>query len=199
MSEEKDYREPVDTEEPEGWKVPKTEKFNWKKELWEWVKIIVSAAVIALVLNTFIIANSQVPSGSMENTIMTNDRVIGLRLSYLFTDPERGDVAIFRFPDNEKIYYVKRVIGLPGETVDIYDGRVYLNGSDTPLEEPYIREPMLPEDPMHFEVPEGCYFMLGDNRNHSADARVWQNTYVKKEKIVAKVLFRYFPKISKIE
>ena len=72
-----------------------------------------------------------------------------------------GDVAIFRFPDNEKIYYVKRVIGLPGETVDIHDGHVYLNGSETPLEEPYIREPMIPEDPMHFEVPEGCYLMLG--------------------------------------
>ena len=187
-----------ETRESEGWQIPQKEKFNWKKELWEWVKIIVSAAVIALVLNTFIIANSQVPSGSMENTIMTNDRVIGSRLSYLFAEPERGDVAIFRFPDNEKIYYVKRVIGLPGETVDIHDGHVYLNGSETPLEEPYIREPMIPEDPMHFEVPEGCYLMLGDNRNYSADARVWHNTYVKKEKIVAKVLFRYFPKISRI-
>ena len=175
------------------------DKFNWKKELWEWLKIIVSAAVIALVLNTFIIANSQVPSGSMENTIMTNDRVIGSRLSYLFEEPQRGDIVIFRFPDNEKIYYVKRVIGLPGETVDIHDGHVYLNGSEEPLEEGYIREPMIPEEPAHYEVPEGCYFMLGDNRNYSADARVWQNTYVKKEKIVAKVLFRYFPKIGKIE
>ena len=121
------------------------------------------------------------------------------RLSYLFEEPQRGDIVIFRFPDNEKIYYVKRVIGLPGETVDIHDGHVYLNGSEEPLEEGYIREPMIPEEPAHYEVPDGCYFMLGDNRNYSADARVWQNTYVKKEKIVAKVLFRYFPKIGKIE
>lgn len=161
------------------------------KEIFEWVKIIVSAALIAFVLNTFIIANSEVPSGSMENTIMTGDRVIGSRLSYRFEDPKRGDIAIFRFPDNEKIYYVKRIIGLPGETVDIVDGKVYINGSDEPLDEPYIREPMIPEAPMHFEVPENSYFMMGDNRNYSMDARRWENTYVKHEKIIAKVLFRY--------
>ena len=144
MSKDRNYEELAEAEREaglgqDGWKVPKKSKFDWKKELWEWVKIIVSAAVIALVLNTFIIANSQVPSGSMENTIMTGDRVIGFRLSYLFQEPERGDVVIFRFPDDEKIYYVKRIIGLPGDTVDIYDGHVYLNGSDTPMEEPYVR------------------------------------------------------------
>jgi len=191
MSEEEKDRKPEDTA-GEG-------RTSWKKELWEWVKIIVSAAAIAFVLNTFIIANSQVPSGSMENTIMTNDRVIGSRLSYRFGDPERGDIVIFRFPDNEKLYYVKRIIGLPGETVDIAGGHVYLNGSQTPLEEPYLREPMIPEAPMHFEVPEGCYFMMGDNRNWSSDARRWQNTYVKREKIIAKVLFRYYPNPGRIE
>ena len=164
------------------------------KEIFEWVKIIVSAALIAFVLNTFIIANSEVPSGSMENTIMTGDRVIGSRLSYRFEDPKRGDIAIFRFTDNEKIYYVKRIIGMPGENVDFVDGKVYFNGSDEPLDEPYIREPMIPEAPMHFEVPENSYFMMGDNRNYSMDARRWENTYVKREKIIAKVLFRYFPK-----
>lgn len=182
-----------------GWQVPKQEKSGWKQELWEWVKIIVSAALIALVLNTCIIANSKVPSASMENTIMTGDRVIGSRLSYRFGDPQRGDVVIFRFPDNEKIYYVKRIIGMPGDTVDIVDGQLYLNGSQEPLQEDYIREPMVPEAPMHFEVPEDCYLMLGDNRNYSADARRWENTYVKREKIIAKVLFRYFPNPGKIE
>lgn len=194
-----------------GWQVPKTkprrekksrgrndkEKGGWKKELMEWVKIVISAALIAFVLNTFIIANSEVPTGSMENTIMTGDRVIGSRLSYLFDEPERGDIVIFRFPDNEKLYYVKRVIGLPGETVDIIDGQVYVDGE--PLDEPYLREPMVPEAPMHFEVPEDSYFMMGDNRNYSLDARRWQNTYVKRDKLIAKVLFRYFPNIGKVE
>ncbi len=175
------------------------EKGGWKHEVWEWVKVLVSAALIALFLNTCIIANSEVPSGSMENTIMTGDRVIGSRLSYRFGDPERGDIAIFRFPDNEEIFFVKRIIGLPGDTVDIVDGQVYLNGSAEPLDEPSIREPMIPEEPMHFEVPEDSYFMLGDNRNNSGDARRWRNTYVKRDKIIAKVLFRYFPKPGKIE
>lgn len=172
---------------------------NWKAEVLSWVKIIITAALIAFVLNTFIIANSRVPSGSMENTIMTHDRVIGSRLSYLFGDPERGDIAIFHWPDDESIYFVKRVIGLPGDTVDIKDGHVYLNGSKTPLDEPYLKEAMIPEAPMHFEVPEDSYFMMGDNRNNSRDARRWQNTYVKKNKIIAKVLFRYYPNISRIQ
>lgn len=164
-----------------------------KAELMSWLQILVTAACIAFVLNTFIIANSRVPSGSMENTIMTNDRVIGFRLSYLFSDPARGDIAIFRFPDDESTYYVKRIIGMPGDTVDIIDGQVYLNGSETPLDEPYLREEMEIEMPMHFEVPEDSYFMMGDNRNYSYDARYWKNTYVKRKKIIAKVLFRYWP------
>ena len=178
----------------------KKEKFNLKEEIISWVQILVIASLIAFVLNRFIIANSRVPSASMENTIMTHDRVIGSRLSYYFTDPERGDIIIFYFPDDitEKTYYVKRIIGMPGETVDIRDGNVYINGSDTPLDEPYIREEMETPVELHYEVPEGCYFMLGDNRNYSADSRFWHNTYVKREKIVAKVLFRYFPSIGKI-
>lgn len=175
------------------------EPFDVREEVISWVKILLTAAIIAFLLNTFIIANSRVPSGSMENTIMTGDRVIGSRLSYRLHDPERGDVTIFRFPDNESIYYVKRVIGLPGDVIDIRGGQVYLNGSDTPLDEPYLKEPMFPEPDAHYEVPEGCYFMLGDNRNQSADARRWTNTYVKREKLIAKVIFRYYPRISLIE
>ena len=163
-------------------------------EVWDYVKMIIIVVAVVLVINNVVLINAKIPSESMENTIMTGDRVIGSRLSYRFEDPKRGDIAIFRFPDNEKIYYVKRIIGLPGETVDIVDGKVYINGSDEPLDEPYIREPMIPEAPMHFEVPENSYFMMGDNRNYSMDARRWENTYVKREKIIAKVLFRYFPK-----
>ena len=198
MSEEMKNTAP-EGEGSEGWQVPKEPKTDWKQEVWEWVKIIATAAVIAIFLNSCIIANSRVPSASMETTIMTHDRVIGSRLTYKFEDPERGDIAIFRFPDDESIYYVKRIIGLPGDTIDIQDGHVYLNGSTEPLDEPYLREPMIPEAPMHFEVPEGCYFMMGDNRNASSDARRWEHTYVKKEKIIAKVLFRYYPRIGKIE
>ena len=91
------------------------------------------------------------------------------------------------------VYYVKRVIGLPGDVIDIIDDKVYLNGSETPLEEPYLAEEMNQGETMHFEVPEDCYFMMGDNRNFSADARYWKNPYISKDKLVAKVLFEYFP------
>lgn len=173
------------------------EAANWKSELISWVQVIVAAALIALFLNSCIIANSQVPTSSMENTIMARDRVIGSRLSYTFSQPERGDVVIFHYPDDPtgKTYYVKRIIGLPGDVVDIRDGGVYLNGADTPLDEPYLKEPMETGffSSLHYEVPEDSYFMMGDNRNDSWDARFWDNTWVKKDKIIAKVLFRYFP------
>ena len=193
----KDDSMPKDTQENYSEK----QKFNWKEELISWGQVFVIAALIAFVLNRFIIANSRVPSASMENTIMTHDRVIGSRLAYNSSDPKRGDIVIFYFPDDvtEKTYYVKRIIGLPGDIIDIKHGHVYLNNSDTPLEEPYIKEPMETPEDLHYEVPEGCYFMLGDNRNSSADSRYWHNTFVKKEKIVAKVLFRYFPSIGKIQ
>ncbi len=198
------------------------EPFNWKKELLSWVQILVIAALVAFVLDTFIIANSRIPSGSMENTIMTKDRVIGSRLSYTFGDPDRGDIAIFvwgytcrecgleyqkseagycprcgrKDNRNSTIYYVKRVIGLPGDTVDIRDGHIYLNGSEEPYEEPYLPEPMETPIPLHYEIPENHYLMLGDNRNYSSDARFWQYTYIDKKQMIAKVLFRYYPKIS---
>ncbi|MBQ5868401.1 MAG: signal peptidase I [Lachnospiraceae bacterium] len=195
-------------------------KNTWKEELISWIQVLASAAAIAFVLTTFIIANSEVPTGSMENTIMAGSRVIGSRLHYKFSEPERGDVAIFvggwghkdcstmfegeekdTCPrcgtevgrDTETIYYVKRIIGLEGDTIDIVDGKVYLNGSETPLEEPYLAEEMDPDETYHFEVPEDCYFMMGDNRNYSADARYWRNPYISKDKMIAKVLVEYFP------
>ena len=176
------------------------EPFDLKKEIISWIQIIVAAVVIAFFLTTFIIANSRVPTGSMEPTIMSKSRVIGSRLAYLTDDPERGDVVIFHYPDDPsgKTYFVKRVIGLPGETVDIIDGKVYINGSDTPLDEPYLAEPMNQGETFHFEVPEGCYFMMGDNRNYSLDARYWNNPYISEDKMVAKVLFSYFPYIHMI-
>ncbi|MDO4294980.1 MAG: signal peptidase I [bacterium] len=168
-----------------------------KEEIISWVKIIILAACIAFFLNTFLIANSMVPSGSMENTIPTNSRIMGSRLTYKFFEPERGDISIFLFPDDESRYYVKRIIGLPGETVEIRQGKIYINGSETPLEEPYLKEEWLYDnDGYTFEIPEDSYLMLGDNRNWSQDARYWENTYVHKDKLLAKVYFEYFPSLK---
>lgn len=176
---------------------PEEKKRRIIKETLSWVKIIVIAVVIAVLVNSFLIINANVPSGSMENTIMTKSRMIGLRTAYWFSEPQRGDIAIFKFPDDESQEFVKRVIGLPGETVTIKDAKIYINNSKTPLEEPYLKEEWVvnngSERVLEYKVPKGCYFMLGDNRNSSHDARNWVHHYVKESKIDAKAEFVYWP------
>lgn len=168
------------------------------KEIWSWAKTIALALVLAFIINSFIIVNATVPTGSMENTIMPNDRIIALRLSYLFDEPQRGDIVVFKYPDDEDILYVKRVIGLPGETITIKDGRVYIDDSTEPLADEYIKETPY-GDFGPYEVPEDHYFMMGDNRNESKDSRYWQNTYVEKSKILGKVYIKYYPGIKLIK
>lgn len=160
------------------------------KEFIEWVLIIALAVVAAMLINRYVIIKAEVPTGSMEHTIEVGDCILGLQLAYTFTSPERGDVVIFPYPDNPETTYVKRVIGLPGETVEIKNGSVYINGEA--IAEPYLKEEMRGEYGPYV-VPEDCYFMLGDNRNSSQDSRKWANTYLKEEDIMAKVLFRYSP------
>ena len=173
---------------------PFKKKSLWK-ELWEYVKMILFVVIVVLVVDNFLLINAVIPSESMENTIMTGDLIFGNRLAYLFDDPERFDIVIFKYPDDESQRFIKRVIGLPGETVEIREGKVYINGSDTPLDDSFT-----PETPVGnfgpYTVPEGCYFMLGDNRNNSRDSRMWDNPYVKKEKILGKAVLRYFPGIE---
>lgn len=183
-----------------GAKKKKKKKRNWGAELTEDLVLILVVFAVVAFLQRYVIVNAAIPSGSMEDTIMTGDRVFGNRLIYNKNDPERGDIVIFKYPDDETQLFIKRVIGLPGETLTIRDGKVYINGSDTPLDEPYLKETPI-GDFGPYEIPEDCYFMMGDNRNHSMDSREWENTYVKRDKILAKAVFRYFPfsKIGTIE
>ncbi len=168
------------------------EKTSIGKELFQWVLVIIGAVILAFLIDTFVIVNAQIPSGSMENTIMTGDRVFGNRLAYKFSDPKRFDIIIFKYPDDESQLFIKRIIGLPGETVEIHDGNIYINGSDTPLEDVDIKEPM--EGSFGpYTVPEGCYFVMGDNRNNSRDSRYWENTFVSEDEILGKAVLRYWP------
>lgn len=171
---------------------------NLLKEIRSYVIIIVAAVLVAVFVNTFIISNTRVPTGSMENTIMCGNRLFGNRLAYKTHKPKRGDVVIFKFPDDEtgKTNYIKRVIGLPGETVNIVDGVVYIDGKE--LKEDYLKEkPQGSFGP--YEVPEKSYFVMGDNRNNSSDARFWENTYVTEDKIIAKAVIKYWPNIKLIK
>ena len=162
------------------------------EELWEYIKMIIFVVVVVFIVNNVLLINAKIQSESMEDTIMTGDRIFGNRLAYINKDPQRFDIVIFKYPDDETQLFIKRVIGLPGETVEIRDGKVYIDGSETPLDDSFTPEP--PQGDWGPEVvPEGSYFMLGDNRNRSKDSRFWTNTFVKKEKILGKAVLRYFP------
>lgn len=195
-----EIKENIQDTKDETSKKTSKKKNSLGRELMEDVIMVLVVLVVVFLIKNFVLINAVIPSGSMENTIMTGDRVFGNRLAYRFGDPERGDIAIFRYPDDESELYIKRVMGLPGDTIEIKDGLLYLNNSEEPIAEPYLKE--IPEgDFGPYQVPEGCYFMLGDNRNKSNDSRMWENTYVTRENVLAKAVFRYYPfdKIGRIE
>ena len=176
----------------------KPQKRRFSREVFEWVRALVIALLVAVFITQVIIVNARVPTGSMIPTIQEGDRVIGFRLAYVFDPPMRSDIIIFRYPDDESQYYVKRVIGLPGETVNIINGQVFIDDRDAPLEESYLNEPMMGSFGP-YEVPEGHYFVMGDNRNHSWDSRSWQNTYVSEDQLVGEAVFRLFPDPGRLQ
>ena len=161
------------------------------KEALSWGKMIVFVVAMATILHQFVIVNASIPTGSMENLIMPNDRIVAFRFSYMLSDPARYDVIIFRYPRDESQLYVKRIVGLPGETVNIRDGRVYINDSQIPLRYDFIRDnPQGNYGP--FFVPEYSYFVLGDNRNNSEDSRSWTNNhFVHRDAILGRAIFKY--------
>ncbi len=169
-------------------------KQEFLKELKEWAVVFVVTFVVVFVLKNYVIVNAMVPTGSMENSIMPKDQLFGNRLAYSFAEPQRGDIIFFYYPDNEEEKFVKRIIGLPGETVTIEKGKVYINNSEIPLEEPYLKEEwVVANDGYRFRVPADSYFVMGDNRNDSKDSRFWKNPYVKEEKIIGEAFFIYAP------
>ena len=135
--------------------------------------MIILVVIVVTLINNIVLINAKIPSESMENTIMTGDRIFGYRLAYglniKFKDPQRFDIIIFKYPDDESQLFIKRIIGLPGEKVQIINGKVYINDSETPLDDSFVAE--VPRGNFGpYEVPEDSYFVMGDNRNHSRDS-----------------------------
>ena len=164
---------------------------SWLKEL---VIIFVCALAIALVVKSFLIDSRIVPSSSMYPTIEVGDRVLMWRLAYAFGgEPERGDIVVFEAPEelNESSDLIKRIIGLPGETIEIKNGAVYIDGEILDEADYQHAVPQYEYGPV--TIPEDCYFMLGDNRNKSIDSHEWDSPFIPIDDIKGKAIFRYWP------
>ena len=162
-------------------------------EILDWSRTILIALIVGFAASKVLITSAQVPTGSMEDTIMPGSRLIINRIAYAVSKPKRGDIIAFYFPDDEETVYLKRIIALPEETVEGKNGNVLVDGE--PLEEDYVTEE-IDSDFGPYYVPTDMYFVMGDNRNDSWDSRFWDHKFVAKKKIIGKAEMEYFPKIK---
>jgi len=176
------------------------------------LEAVVVALILAFIIRAFVVQAFKIPSGSMLETLQIGDHLLVTKFAYdvrlpstiwldttdgkVLTkvgDPERGDIMVFKYPEDESVDFIKRCIGLPGETVEIRNKVVYIDGQ--PINEPYVIHSKADRMPLRDDfgpivVPEGEYFMLGDNREGSHDSRWWGT--VKRSKIVGKALVIYW-------
>lgn len=183
---------------------PEPEKRSSPQEENPWIeglKTVGLSIVLALGIRTFVAEARYIPTGSMEPTLEVNDRLIIDKLGYRFKEPNRGDIVVFSPPDQLKSQYkdafIKRIIGLPGDIVEVKNGIVYVNGEALP--EDYIAE--LPHEDwpppgISNTVPADSYLVMGDNRNNSYDSRKWG--YVPRENIIGRAVLRFWP-INRIQ
>jgi signal peptidase I len=159
----------------------------------EWGILIVAALVIAIVIRTFVFQAFYIPSESMVPTLKIGDRVLVNKLSYKLHDPRRGDIVVFKAPPAaataEIKDLVKRLVGLPGDTIEGKDGRIYINGRA--LSEPYLPKDVKSRTFGPEKVPPDSYFMLGDNRQYSKDSTFFGP--IKRSQLIGRVFMRIWP------
>lgn len=166
------------------------DKRGAKKSIWrEYAEALIVALVLALIIRTFVVQAFKIPSESMLQTLQVGDHLLASKFAYGVkipfidkyiyegTDPQRGDIIIFQYPNDPSVDYIKRVIGVPGDVIEMRDKQLYRNGQ--PVKEDYIRntdpdgvEP-LRDNYAPVTVPPGKYFVMGDNRDNSLDSRFW--------------------------
>lgn len=164
-------------------------KSRWKYFVIDLVETVLIALIFALLIRKYIIQTSLVPTGSMIPTLNIRDRLFVNKFIYRFTDPKRGDIVVFESPHQDGREYVKRCIGLPGDIIEIQQGRVYVNGKLLVIAGVIIQEDYSYSEPI--PVPENSYFMLGDNRGNSQDSRYWG--FVPRDAVLGEALFTFWP------
>lgn len=170
-----------------------SKKIKILKEIASWLLYFVVLIGISLFIITFVGQRTMVDGSSMEPTLSDGDNLIVDKLSYRFREPERYDIIVFPYRHAERTYYIKRIIGMPGETIQVKGGKVYIDGED--LGESYGAERMeqggIAETPI--KLGEDEYFVLGDNRNHSSDSRDPNVGVLKREEVIGRAWVRIYP------
>ncbi len=161
----------------------------------EYIEAILVALIAALLIRTFVAQAFRIPSGSMIPTLLVGDQLLVDKVAYHFRSPARGDIIVFKYPGDENRDFIKRIIGLPGDTVEVRARAVYINGA--PLNEPYAWHDALddmrivPRDDFGpVTVPPDKYFMMGDNRENSQDSRFWG--FLERDKIIGRAFVLYW-------
>ncbi len=166
-----------------------------KHWLFDWIETILFALIMALIIRAFFIQVFWIPSGSMERTLDIGDRIVVNKVVYHFRHPKRFEIIVFRAVPamgEEKKDLIKRVIGLPSETLEIKDGIVSINGK--PVEEPADMKQTMNQDYANFgpvNIPDDSYFVMGDNRGASADSRYWG--FLPKKNVIGPAFLRIWP------
>ncbi|MCK5594776.1 signal peptidase I [bacterium] len=179
----------------------KREKGNSKRKkalefIFEYVDSARSASILALIIVTFIVQTFAIPTGSMIPALNVGNHIMVNKFIYYFTKPKRGDVIVFVYPVNPKKNFIKRLIGLPMETIEIKNGSVFINGEK--LNIPKIAERYYYNEGMYGEgvikIPDDAYFVMGDNTKSSSDSRFWG--FVPKKNLLGRAFFVHWPLIK---
>jgi len=181
----------------EEWHFLRSRRQDWLREKWKnWGEPFLIAAILAVLIRTFLLGPYKIPTGSMRPTFIEGDRIFVDKVSYRFIDPEQGDILVFKYPVDKKKDFVKRLVGGPGDEIQIRDGNLVING-EVKEEHPFSHYYYNRQDWDYgkngqiISVPEDHYFVLGDNSAQSSDSRNWG--FVPKENIVGKAFLIWWP------
>lgn len=181
------------------WRAARRDWKKWLKRMWkEWGEPFLIAAVLALALRAFIVGPYKIPTGSMRPTLMEGDRIFVDKVTYRFRPPARGEIIVFKFPDDPKKDFIKRLIAFEGEEVEIKSGVVYINGR--PLDQltnmPHYyyynqNDSIYGKEHAKVRVPPDSFYVLGDNSAHSHDSRYWG--FIPKHYLIGKAFLIWWP------
>jgi signal peptidase I len=161
----------------------------------EYAESLLIAFILAMIIRTFVVQAFKIPTGSMRPTLIEGDRILVNKFIYKFKEPKRGDIIVFKYPEDPKLDFIKRLIGLSNESVEIKNGKVYINGKlveeKALLSKYYYNRGDYGQIDKSVVIPKDSYFAMGDNSGNSRDSRYWG--FVPKKNLIGKAILIYWP------